>query len=750
MINILAITLRIYLKNITTTLVLFFLLGNIFAQKPVSVLSIVKTDEPIEIDGVLSEKIWAFSSKARNFTVNYPTAGVSAASKTEVILTYDDKNLYIAAICHDEMSDKTYVAQSLKRDFSFPVNDAFAVFIDADQGRNAGQSFAVSPYGVQRDGVITLGGVYGVTTAWNGYWQSQVAQGDGFWSVEMSIPFKTLRYAMGKKEWFINFARNDLKRNETSTWSPVPRGVNVAMLGHTGVLQWDAPPPYTKSKVTLVPYAIGRLSGDEEAGAKTEVKPNAGIDARVAITSSLNLDVTINPDFSQVEVDQQVINLSRFEVSFPERRLFFVENSDMFSLLGISRVRPFFSRRIGAVGAAPVSILGGVKLSGDINKNWRIGFLDVHTKKKEGVDDAQNFMVASVSRKFTKGQSANIITGFITNRQAFEEWKPIANNYNFTGGIQHEYRYNSEIRSLVYSNFSRTQEHLDHCMAYGGKIRYKTPKVNVFLGVDAVNKNYITDMGFVRRLYHTNDEGESVRIGYTQFRTNGSYRFYFPKTDKRWSVDYMEPFVAFDLYTNNDLTYQEHKATLGWKARLHNTSEIELYYTNNNPILFYHFQLSGLDSNLSPGNYNQNKVGVAYHSGKKHILNGSFSVEYGQKYIGKQFSMAGELNYRPAKWGAFSVSLEQQELFSFPEKYGAASLTLIGAKSEFSFSKDLFWTTFVQYNTQEENVNINTRFQWRYQPLSDIFLVLTNNQGTAPYQTKDWSIALKVNYWLNL
>ncbi len=719
-------------------------------------LRIKASQSVIKIDGHLDERDWNLAEVADDFQMTYPSDTSKALTKTEVRLTYDNKNLYIGAICYDEIPDRRYVAQSLKRDFSFPVNDAFAVFIDAFGDRNSGFSFSVSPYGVQRDGTIEQGGARGVSTAWNGLWDSKVRKGNGQWVVEMSIPFKTIGFDPQRNEWKINFARNDLKRNETSTWSPVPRNINVAMLGHTGNLIWDEAPERSKSRITLVPYVMGSLSRDLEDISQTAVKvsPNLGLDAKVKLSPSLNLEVTVNPDFSQVEVDQQVVNLDRFELSFPERRLFFLENRDLFSQLGNSRVRPFFSRRIGGVGTDPVPILGGIKLSGAINKKWRVGLLDVQTKQEDEVDDGQNYLVASASRKIVGDSSVKVITAFVTNRQAFDGFSIKSDDFNFTGGLDFNYRRGSKISGHSYINFATNQEKLNKSMAYGAKARYRTPKVNIFLGVDAVGENYITDMGFVPRLYHTDNSGEQVRIGYTQFRTNGNYWFYFKdKTKangKKRKLDFMGPYFGFDLFTNSDLSYQEHISRLGWRVTLLNTSFFKVQYTESNPIVFYEFQLSGLDAPFGPGNYHQNYYELEYNSGPKNIFNGQIEIGYGDKFLGKQFSVEGELNYRPSKWGTFGVNFSQNELFDFPDVYGYGTITLLGAKTEFSFSKDLFWTTFLQYNTQADNFNVNTRFQWRYKPLSDIFLVVTNNSSTDPLANKNWSVALKINYWLDL
>ena len=286
----------------------------------VRMMRIKKAEGKITLDGDLREPDWRAADVGKNFQQTFPFDSSLAQTHTEVMLTYDDNNLYVGAVCYDPIEGK-HVIQSLKRDFSFPVSDAFGIFIDPfDDGAN-GFSFAVNPLGVQREGTLENGGGFGVATAWDNRWFSEVKIENGKWIVEMKIPFKSIRYKSDISEWGINFARNDLKQNESSTWSWVQRGQNVANLAFTGKLIWDAPPKKAGSNVSLIPYGIVGVNQDYQGENETKVPWNLGMDAKIAVTSSLNLDLTIRPDFSQVEVDRQVTNLSRFSLFFPEQRV---------------------------------------------------------------------------------------------------------------------------------------------------------------------------------------------------------------------------------------------------------------------------------------------------------------------------------------------------------------------------------------------------------------------------------------------
>src|SRR5690606_32473139 len=196
---------------------------------------------------------------------------------------------------------------------------------------------------------------------------------------EIRIPFKSVRYPKGSQKWYTNFSRLDLKSNEKSAWAPVPRQFPTASLAYTGVMNFEEPLPKPKPQISFIPYVFGSYANDYENETGAEYRKDFGFDAKIGISTAMNLDLTYNPDYAQVEVDQQVTNIDRFELFFPEKRQFFFENSDLFSGFGDDNINPFFSRRIGL--DAPV--LAGARLSGKIGNDWRIGFMNMTTEKTE-------------------------------------------------------------------------------------------------------------------------------------------------------------------------------------------------------------------------------------------------------------------------------------------------------------------------------------------------------------------------------
>lgn len=300
---------------------------------------IQKTTYPVLIDGQPADEAWSQAEIATNFYMVTPMDTGAAKVRTDVRMTYDDENLYIIAECF-HLLPGTYYVESLRRDFVFGKNDNFLVFIDPFDDQTSGFSFGANAAGAQWDGTMYEGGK--VDLNWDNKWISSVSNSTEKWVFEASIPFTSIRYKKGITRWGINFSRMDLKTTEKSSWAPVPRQFPSAALAYTGLLIWDAPPPTPKINVSLIPYVLGGVTKNYESADRSVYRKDVGIDAKISLSSSLNLDITVNPDFSQVEVDRQLTNLDRFELFFPERRQFFLENGDLFANIGYQFIRPFF------------------------------------------------------------------------------------------------------------------------------------------------------------------------------------------------------------------------------------------------------------------------------------------------------------------------------------------------------------------------------------------------------------------------
>ncbi len=711
--------------------------ANLLAQDA-PFLSIKKTNEPIKLDGVLSEAVWETADLATNFQMNQPVDDKPATHRTEVRMTYDDRMIYVGAKMWDKGEKVIY---SLKRDNPYE-NDEIIFMLDPLGQRATGYAFSMSAAGVLSEALISPDDFDG---GWDNKWFAKVHIEKDFWSVEMAIPFKSIRYDANSKEWAINFARLEPGQNEVDVWSPVARQFIFVDLGYFGKLLWDEAPAKQGGNISLIPYTSSRFTQDQTSGAKeNDSKIAVGGDAKIAITPTLNLDLTVNPDFSQVEVDQQVTNLTRFNIFFPERRQFFIDNSDIFNDFGQYANRPFYSRRIGLDAAAQtVPIQYGARLTGNVTERLRVGLLNMHTKSS-AASSGQNYTVGTFQQRLWERSS---IKGIFSNRQAFDGASKTEGDYGRNLGGEFNYstadgkwRAKAGYLHAFKEGISNENQHLY------GRFDYDGQNFRTFLTVQRVGTNYFSDMGFNNRVLNYNPEtDEVVRLGYTQVGNMIDY-YHYPEDSERVNVHWsgLENFV----FVNLDGSLNEWYTRLRHFIFFKNTSQLRFRLNNNYVDLIYPFALT--ETPLPAGDYNMTEFNVQFNTDTRKTLSTQMFIVYGQFYGGTKLTYRGSLIYRVQPWGTFTVGLERNDIW-LPEPYSNLDLTLASARFDINFSTNLFWTTFLQYNTQADNFNVNSRLQWRFAPMSDIFLVYTDNYAVeGMFGPKDRSVVLKVNYWLNL
>jgi hypothetical protein len=726
-------------------LILFVLDASAQRTKPVPSLNIKKAQGKIEIDGELNEHDWQLAETAKDFWQNFPYDSSLSLTKTEVRLTYDNDNIYISAACYDSLPGD-YVIYSLKRDFAYPLNDAFVISIDPFDDKTNGFSFGITPLGVQREGLIANGGGMGIASSWDNKWYSEVKRQPGKWIVEIAIPFKSIRYKESATVWGINFSRNDLKRNENSAWSPVPRGYNTSSLAYTGKLVWDAPPLKAGANVAIIPYATGSANRDFIAGNDANYEANAGLDAKIGITSSLNLDLTVNPDFSQVEVDRQVTNLTRFSLFFPERRNFFIENSDIFDRFGFRQIRPFFSRRIGLYNGEVVPIIAGARLSGHINRKWRIGVMNMQTARKPSSGlEAQNYTVAALQR--TVFARSNIAAIFV-NRQGSIDNKISYSDYNRVAGLDFNLASkNNRWQGKAFYHQAFTPGQPGNSSANATWLNYITSNAYLEWNHEYVGENYSAEVGFTPRIFQYNPLlNITERKSYWRLEPIANYKFY-PRSKH---INTHGPGFYLSYYMDKDLKLTDYILQLQYKISFQNTAILEAKLQDNFTRLPYPIDITfaGLSPIPALGYKYQNAI-LAYTSSAIKRLYATITADYGTFYNGTKLSFSGEVNYRRQPWGILAMNFSRDEI-RLPGTYRDAYLTLIGPRIELSFSRSLFFTTFVQYNTQIENLNINSRLQWRFRPMSDLYLVYTDNYNAIDLGKKNKALILKLTYWLSI
>ncbi|MGB1019680.1 MAG: DUF5916 domain-containing protein [Flavobacteriaceae bacterium] len=690
-------------------------------------LPIDKTQEQIKIDGILDEATWQNAAVAQDFFMITPIDIGKATQFSEVRLSYDDEFLYIAVIFFNNKVQGNYVVESLKRDFSFGKNDNFLVAIDPFNNRSTGFAFGLNAYGAQWDGTMYDG--RRVDLNWDAKWYSEVQFDDEKWVGEMAIPFKSIRYEANSKEWGINFSRLDLKASEKSSWAPVPRQFPSVTLSYAGTLVWNTPPPQQGSNVSLIPYLSNNLSHRHKENTNNSFK--VGGDVKYNITSALNLDLTINPDFSQAEVDQQITNLDRFELFFPERRQFFLENADLFTNFGYPTIRPFFSRRIGL----QVPIVGGVRLSGNVDENWRLGLLDMQTQKDvaQGLN-AANFGVFTLQRKVLDRSNINFI--FI-NKQPWKDKNIAAEDPNRNAGIEYNYFSADNLwngKLLFLQSFS--PEHLKQGAVFASHISYQSTRWNALLQQEYVSGNYSAEVGYV------------PRTNYIKLESALGHLFY---TDGPTPLLSHGPLLSRIYFFDSQFNQKDQMNQFSYRFNFKNRSQLSAGLNTQSITLLSDFDpLRTQIATLSAGsNHQWTSWEISYNSKPQNRFTYALEALTGGYYEkGKRSAFLGEFSYR------FQPFLELNSIVNYnhitlPEPWNTNPFWLLGLKANLTLTNTLFFSNLFQYNEQLGVWNFNSRFQWRYKPASDIFIVFNSNEVNFPEFAKGWNLTLKINYWLN-
>ena len=607
--------------------------------------------------------------------------------------------------------------------------------MDPFDDQTNGFSFGANAAGAQWDGIMFNGG--SIDLSWDNKWTSKVTNYEDKWIFEASIPFKSIRYKKGITEWGINFSRMDLKTTEKSSWAPVPRQFPSISLAYTGILVWDNPPPEAGANVSVIPYALGGVSRDIQADGDPEYRKEVGLDAKISLTSSLNLDLTVNPDFSQVEVDRQVTNLDRFELFFPERRQFFLENGDLFASFGYNTIRPFFSRRIGL--NAPIQF--GARFSGKINKDWRIGAMNMQTGEvSENNLPSQNFTVMALQRRV--GARSNI-GAIIVNKLALnynpdpESDEPITSRFNRNLGLEYNLASSNNLwtgKAMVLQSFG--PDNIGNGFVHAANLKYATGNLTWSWQHEYVSENYTAEVGYI------------PRRGYYKVNPFVGYRW-FPKSEKILSHG---PDVSSTLFYNTQGVHTDNNSFLSYNVRFRSQSNLTTY-------LIYDFVK--LQVPFDPTNSGKEKLQAGsdhyayswrteFVSKPQSIFTYGFSTRLGGYYAnGELYTLSTDFGYRFQPYVSLALNTTYNKII-LPQPWGTTDYWLVGPRIDVTMTNTLFFTAFVQYNEQIDNINLNTRFQWRFAPASDLFIVYTDNYLPDPFNVKNRSLVLKFTYWWNV
>jgi hypothetical protein len=697
-------------------------------------LHIRKASSPVTVDGVLDEPAWQEADVATDFYMILPMDTSAARVRTDVRMTYDDKNLYLIVECF-HLLPGPYMVESLRRDFSFGKNDNFLLFMDPFDDQTNGFSFGTNAAGAQWDGIMFDGGK--MDLSWDNKWTSVVQNYADRYVFEAAIPFKSIRYKQGITRWGINFSRLDLKTTEKSSWAPVPRQFPSASLAYTGTLVWDQPPPSAGPNVSVIPYVLGGTNRNFNANTPSTYRRDIGADVKVAVTSSLNLDLTVNPDFSQVEVDRQVTNLERFELFFPERRQFFLENGDLFANFGYGTIRPFFSRRIGL----GVPIHFGARLSGKINKDWRVGAMNMQTGSVDEIGlPAQNFGVMALQRRVF---SRSNIGALFINKQSInydptaEPGRPVYSQFNRNVGLEYNLASSNNLwtgKAMFLKSFSPGQGSRN--MVHAANLQHSTRNWLWNWQHEYVGRDYTAEVGFV------------PRRGYVKIGPQVGHLF-FPRTGKVLSHG---PTLNVNYFFDERLRQTDHTNWVAYTVRLRNLSTFSAWVADDYVKLLTPFDPTNfMGDTLARGTEHRwNAWGTEFTSKPQSIFTYAFSSRYGGYYAdGTRLNLTADMGFRFQPFVSLALSASYNNI-QMTEPWGQTIFWLVGPRVDVTMTNKLFLTAFAQYNEQQKNINLNTRLQWRFKPASDLFIVYTDNYLPAPFLVKNRALVLKLTYWWNV
>ena len=726
---------------IFSTLITSFVIGQ--EEKELFVNSI---KGGIKIDGLSKEIQWEKAKWSSSFWMWRPTDTLQANKQTQFKMLRDDQNLYI--LIELTTNGNTFTTPSLKRDFEWYESDSVTLLFDTFNDATNAFSFATNPLGLKSDGLIS-GGNQNYRTdrnyAWDTKWTVETTIEEGKYTAEFKIPFSAFFYDNTQTSWRFNLFRRNFEGNETSSWAQTPQNQTIGNLAFMGKMIFEEPLKKAQNPISIIPYISAAKFEDFENNT-SDFNLSVGGDAKIPIGNALNLDLTLNPDFSQVEVDDQVVNLTRFAISLPEKRQFFTQNGDLFKDFGANNdVAPFFSRRIGVAedldgNTIENKIIAGARLSGKLNSNLRLGFLNILTDS-----DIANEIPSNLNTVFTLRQKVftrSNVSFFFIDRRTTKEYDFISEEEkkNSVTGIEYNLASpDSKWTGRAFFHKSFTEGLDDDDIISGVRLQRNTLRNRVGMEVIHGGEDFRSNLGFFRR------------TGFLKLSPEYTYRIY-PKNPNVTSYEFSErTFFVFNPTIDYKLTDRWFIST--FRKRYLNNTSLDLRIINR-----YEFLTDGFDPTRSsdgidlPSNssYNFTDIELGYRSDQRKKFNFDSKISYGSFYNGTKFAVENEFKWR--KQPIFNASMIVNfNAIKLPEPYSSKDIWLISPKLDFTFTKTLFWTTFVQYNSQGENLGVNSRLQWRFAPLSDLYIVYNDNYiSTDNFSPRYRSFNLKLTYWLNI
>ncbi len=662
-----------------------------------------------KIDGiVLGDVAWEGVNPASGFWQVKPEEGQAATQTTEVFVGFLDDFLYLAVVAYDDDPDGIIVTDS-RRDSGLDETDSFRVIIDGLLDRQNGYVFGTNPAGMEYDAQVVkegLGGAFGASgfnLNWDASWSVQARISEIGWSAEMRIPFKSLRYGSGDEQvWGINFQRNIRRNNEEVYWAPLSRQLDLNRVSEAGTVEGIVPPPQRNLQFT--PYALAKARrGGEIDGTETDTE--FGFDIKYSITPSLTLDATYNTDFAQVEADHRQINLDRFNLFFPEKRPFFLENAGQFTVGNGEEVELFFSRRIGIGEEGEViPIEGGLRVSGKIGGSTNVGFLYMASEAVDEIAPGNQFIVARINQELPSRSAIGAILIDRNGDGSYLVAEP--DDKNRTYGIDGRVGIGENTIISGWGAITDTPELDGDDHAFSVKADYSSAKWTNKIEYAEVADNFNPEVGFLSRK------------GYRKFYTLLFRRI---RPEDLWGLQEIRPHVSYNSFWDFD-GFQEtgflHMDThWEWPSGM----QVHTGYNVSTDGIKEPFDI--IDGvTIQPGTYHQSEVALVFQSNQSAPLSLNLHTKFGGKFGGDRISISPVIKFRIGEKFNSSLAIDYND-FDLPVPGGDFSVMLTRLSLSYSFTPKILVQALLQYNDDDEVFGTNLRFSWLKSAKSGLYVV---------------------------
>ncbi|MDP6581599.1 MAG: DUF5916 domain-containing protein [Vicinamibacterales bacterium] len=711
----------------------------------------VRVERPPLVDGdVLDDPAWVGVVPATGFLQTAPDEGQPASERTEVRIVFTDETIYFGIVCYDRDPASIIVTDS-RRDSSLSDSDSFQLILDTFLDRQNGFVFGTSPSGQEYDGQVvnegaggsgmggggtSRGAGGGFNLNWDGVWQVRTAVTDIGWSAEFAIPFRTIRFSPGRAQtWGVNFQRNVRRRNESAYWAPLPRQFDLFRVSLAGQLTGVEAPEGLWRTLRVTPYVVGEAVRRRAASSSSDTAlGDIGGDLKYGVTSGLTLDLTVNTDFAQVEVDQQQINLDRFNLFFPEKRPFFLENAGAFTVANSGgaafndpgQTELFFSRRIGiGAGGQAIPILGGARLSGKVSDGVTVGLLNMQTDATGGSTPGNNFSVARVRQDLPNRSS---IGALFVNRQAMGRFAD-DNDINRTYAIDGRWGFGQNGLVSGFAAQTETPGLGGDDQAYDLAVDYNTQAWRVRANYMEMGDNFNPEVGFVRR---------------TGFRKAEGGLFYTWRPDDLLKIQEMQPHVTFNRFWNFDDGFIE-------SSLLHIDNRWE-FNDSSSAITTWNIRKEGVVNQFSvsgvpvlPGVYDWHEVSLSYNTNRSAPVTAGLRFQASGFFGGDLLTYGPSLGFRRGEALNVNLSWSRNEI-DLPN--GFVITNLVTTRIAYNFSPRLFAQSLLQYNDSADLWSANFRFGWLQDANTGLFLVYNETDGLGDFLPTGAgrSVILKYSY----